>query len=388
MNFTVKEYKNRLKKVQSEMQKKGIELLISQDTANINYLTGYDAWSFYYSQCVIVHINSDEPLCFVRAQDAGGAFITTYLKKENIIIYDEKYIHTWPTHPYDALVDLIKKKKWDKINIGVEMDAHYFTAYCYEKLKKGLPNAKILDSERLVNWVRVEKSIAEIEYMKKAATISEMAMKTAMETISPDVRQCDAVADIQRTLFRGTPEYGGEYASIATLLPTGKGTSASHLTASDKKFVNGESTIIELSGTYKRYHAPMARTINLGKPDQKKLDAMKATNEALEEGIHASKPGNTANDVAEKFWGVLDKYGIKKESRTGYSIGIGYPPDWGEHTLNIYKGDMTELKPNICYHMIAVMQFGDWGVESSESIRITESGNELLCNFSRDLHIK
>ena len=388
MNSTDKEYKNRLKKVQSEMQKKGIELLISQDTANINYLTGYDAWSFYYSQCVIVHVNSDEPLCFVRAQDAGGAFITTYLKKENIIIYDEKYIHTWPTHPYDALVDLIKKKKWDKINIGVEMDAHYFTAYCYEKLKKGLPNAKILDSERLVNWVRVEKSIAEIEYMKKAATISEMAMKTAMETISPDVRQCDAVAEIQRTLFRGTPEYGGEYASIATLLPTGKGTSASHLTASDKKFVNGEATIIELSGTYKRYHAPMARTINLGKPDQKKLDAMKATNEALEEGINASKPGNTANDVAEKFWGVLDKYGIKKESRTGYSIGIGYPPDWGEHTLNIYKGDMTELKPNICYHMIAVMQFGDWGVESSESIRITESGNELLCNFSRDLHVK
>ena len=388
MNFTVKEYKNRLKKVQSEMQKKGIELLISQDTANINYLTGYDAWSFYYSQCVIVHVNSDEPICFVRAQDAGGAFITTYLKKENIIIYDEKYIHTWPTHPYDALVDLIKKKKWDKINIGVEMDAHYFTAYCYEKLKKGLPNARILDSERLVNWVRVEKSIAEIEYMKKAATISEMAMKTAMETISPDVRQCDAVAEIQRTLFRGTPEYGGEYASIATLLPTGKGTSASHLTASDKKFVNGEATIIELSGTYKRYHAPMARTINLGKPDQKKLDAMKATNEALEEGINASKPGNTANDVAKKFWGVLDKYGIKKESRTGYSIGIGYPPDWGEHTLNIYKGDMTELKPNICYHMIAVMQFGDWGVESSESIRITESGNELLCNFSRDLHVK
>ena len=388
MNFTAKEYKNRLKKVQSEMQKKGIELLISQDTANMNYLTGYDAWSFYYSQCVIVHVNSDEPLCFVRAQDAGGAFITTYLKKENIIIYDEKYIHTWPTHPYDALVDLIKKKKWDKINIGVEMDAHYFTAYCYEKLKKGLPNAKILDSERLVNWVRVEKSIAEIEYMKKAATISEMAMKTAMETISPDVRQCDAVAEIQRTLFRGTPEYGGEYASIATLLPTGKGTSASHLTASDKKFVNGEATIIELSGTYKRYHAPMARTINLGKPEQQKLDAIKATNEALEEGINASKPGNTANDVAEKFWGVLDKYGIKKESRTGYSIGIGYPPDWGEHTLNIYKGDMTELKPNICYHMIAVMQFGDWGVESSESIRITESGNELLCNFSRDLHVK
>ena len=388
MSFSKKEYKERLKKVQSLMQKKGIELLISQDTANINYLTGYDAWSFYYAQCVIVHINSDEPICFIRAQDAGGAFIKTYLKKENIVIYDEKYIHTWPSHPYDALVDLLKKNKWDKLQIGVEMDAHYFTAYCYEKLKQGLPNATIKDSERLVNWVRVVKSNAEIDFMKKAAIISENAMKTAMDIINPGVRQCDAVAEIQKTLFRGTGDYGGEYASIATLLPTGKGTSASHLTASDEKFVTGEATVVELSGTYKRYHAPMARTVNLGKPEQKKIDAMNATNEALDAGINASRPGNTANDVAEKFWEVLDKYKIKKESRTGYSIGIGYPPDWGEHTLNISKGDMTILKPNICYHMIAVMQFGNWGVEASESIRITEDGNELLCNFSRDLHVK
>ena len=388
MIFSKNEYKDRLKKVQSSMQKKGIELLISQDTANINYLTGYDAWSFYYAQCVIVHINSDEPICFIRAQDAGGAFIKTYLKKENIVIYDEKYIHTWPSHPYDALVDLLKKNKWDKLQIGVEMDAHYFTAYCYEKLKQGLPNASIKDSERLVNWVRVVKSEAEIGFMKKAAIISENAMKTAMDIINPGVRQCDAVAEIQKTLFKGTNDFGGEYASIATLLPTGKGTSASHLTASDEKFVTGEATVVELSGTYKRYHAPMARTVNLGKPEQKKIDAMSATNEALEAGIKASKPGNTANDVAEKFWAILDKYKIKKESRTGYSIGIGYPPDWGEHTLNISKGDMTILKPNVCYHMIAVMQFGDWGVEASESIRITEVGNELLCNFSRDLHIK
>ena len=388
MSFSKEEYKNRLKKVQLSMQKKGIELLISQDTSNINYLTGYDAWSFYYSQCVIVHINSEEPICFIRAQDAGGAYLKTYLKSENIIVYDEKYIHAWPSHPYDALVNLLKKNKWEKLNIGVEMDAHYFTAYCYEKLKQNLPNAKIKDSERLVNWVRIIKSDQEIDFMKKAAVISENAMRTAIDIINPGVRQCDAVAEIQKTLFKGTKDYGGEYASIATLLPTGKGTSASHLTASDENFVNGEATVVELSGTYKRYHAPMARTVNLGKPEQKKIDAMNATNEALEAGISVSKPGNTANDVAEKFWEILDKYKIKKESRTGYSIGIGYPPDWGEHTLNISKGDMTILKPNICYHMIAVMQFGDWGVEASESIRITEQGNELLCNFPRDLYIK
>ena len=49
---------------------------------------------------------------------------------------------------------------------------------------------------------------------------------------------------------------------------------------------------------------------------------------------------------------------------------------------------MTELKPNICYHMIAVMQFGDWGVEASHSIRVTESGLEKFSDFSSDLFIK
>lgn len=388
MSFTKDEYKERLKKTKQSMQQKGIELLISQDTNNMNYLTGYDAWSFYYSQCVLVHVDLEEPICFVRAQDAGGAYIKTYLKRENIIVYKEKYIHTWPTHPYDALIDFIKERKWEKTNIGVEMDSHYFTAFCYEKLKQGLPNANIKDSKRLVNWVRLIKSDAEINLMKVAAKISENAMKVAMDCINPGVRQCDAVAEIQRALFRGTPEIGGEYSSIAVLLPTGKGTSASHLTATDEKFVKGEATVVELSGVTKRYHCPMARTVHLGKPEQKKIDAMKATNEALNEGISAAKPGNTADDVAQKFWGVLDKYNIKKESRTGYSIGIGYPPDWGEHTLNIYKGDKTILKPNVCFHMIAVMQFGDWGVEASESVRITDKGSELFCNFPKDLHIK
>ena len=388
MLFTKEEYKSRLLKVQKMMQKKGIEVLISHDTNNINYLTGYDAWSFYYAQCAIVHVNAEEPICFIRQQDAGGAYIKSYVKKQNIIVYDEHYIHTWPKHPYDYLVEIFKEKKWDQLSIGLEMDAHYFTAFCYEKIKQGLPNAKIKDSDRLVNWVRLVKSNAEISFMKSAAKISEIGMKTAYKVINPGVRQCDAVGEIQKALFYGTPEFGGEYASIATLLPTGKGTSASHLTANQEKFVSGEATIIELSGVFKRYHAPMARTVLLGQPDQIKIDTMKKTIEALQAGIDITKSGNTVDDVAKAFWKVLDKYKIEKNSRTGYSIGIGYPPDWGEHTLNIYKGDMTLLKPNICFHMIAVMQFEDWGVEVSEAVRVTDKGAELFCNFPKELHVK
>ena len=74
MLFSKEEYQQRLFKVKKMMKEKGIELLISHDTNNMNYLTGYDAWSFYYAQCVIVHANADEPICFVREQDAAVSY--------------------------------------------------------------------------------------------------------------------------------------------------------------------------------------------------------------------------------------------------------------------------------------------------------------------------
>jgi len=83
MLFEKKEYKERLAKVKITMQSKGIDLLVSHDPANMNYLTGYDAWSFYYAQCVLVHVNEDEPICFLRAQDVRGAYIKTYLGDGN-----------------------------------------------------------------------------------------------------------------------------------------------------------------------------------------------------------------------------------------------------------------------------------------------------------------
>ena len=155
--FELKEFNERVKKVKISMQKKGIDILVSQDPANMNYLTGYDACSFYMPQCVLISLDEEMPICFLRAQDANGAFITTYLNEKNIIPYAEKYIHMWPMHPYDYLVEIFKQKKWNNLKIGLEMDTHYFTAYSYEKIRKGLPNAKLIDSNRLVNWVRLIK---------------------------------------------------------------------------------------------------------------------------------------------------------------------------------------------------------------------------------------
>ena len=387
-NFSREEYSLRVKKTLDSMASKNIDTLLVADPANIYYLCGFDAWSFYMPQTMIISSKLDEPICFVRQMDVGGAYIQTYLKDENIIAYPEKLVHMPPRHPYEYLVEVIKDKKLDTGVIAVEMDAHYFTATCYSKLVDGLSNCKLIDSGFLVNWVRFIKSDKEIEYMHQAARNVEVGMQAAIDHINVGTRQCDAAAAIYGGLIKGMEGFGGDYPSIAPMLPTGQGTSAAHLTWSNELFKENEATVIEISGAYKRYHCPMARTVFLGNEDQEKLDVMNKTIEALEEGKAAIKAGVTADSVAQRFWKVLDKYNIKKDSRTGYSIGAGFPPDWGERTLNISKDDPTILETNCTFHMIAVMQMGDWGVEASDAIRVTDKGFEVLSNFSKELVFK
>ena len=387
-NFSHEEYSLRVKKTLDSMASKNIDTLLVADPANIYYLCGFDAWSFYMPQTMIISSKLDEPICFVRQMDVGGAYIQTYLKDENIIAYPEKLVHMPPRHPYEYLVEVIKDKKLDTGVIAVEMDAHYFTATCYSKLVDGLSNCKLIDSGFLVNWVRFIKSDKEIEYMHQAARNVEVGMQAAIDHINVGTRQCDAAAAIYGGLIKGMEGFGGDYPSIAPMLPTGQGTSAAHLTWSNELFKENEATVIEISGAYKRYHCPMARTVFLGKEDQEKLDVMNKTIEALEEGKVAIKAGVTADSVAQRFWKVLDKYNIKKDSRTGYSIGAGFPPDWGERTLNISKDDPTILETNCTFHMIAVMQMGDWGVEASDAIRVTDEGFEVLSDFSKELVFK
>ena len=301
--------------------------------------------------------------------------------------YPENLIQDPPKHPYDYLTSFLKTKKWDNKNIGVEMDSYYYTAECHSRLVNQCPNAIFYDANLLVNWVRLIKSKDEIKYMKDASVLVQLGMQKAYDTIKPGVRQNEVAGKIQNSLLSGNDEIGGEYSGLTIILASGISASASHLTPTDKKFVNNEGTIIELGGVKNRYHCPMSRTVYIGNPDKKTDETMKITNEAFENALSFVKPGNTANDVAIGFWNILSKYGLEKESRLGYSIGIGYPPDWGEHTMSIRKNDMTVLQPNITFHMIAGMWMDTWGLEISESIQVTESGYKLFCNFPRLLHM-
>nr|WP_254900642.1 Xaa-Pro peptidase family protein [Rhodococcus sp. 1168] len=391
ITFTEDEYSHRLATVRERMARQHLTALIVTDPSNLYYLLGYNALSFYTPQVLYVPLEGNLYF-FAREMDANGAFRTSWLPREQTFGYPETFVQRKETHPFvwvaQKLRELGMVNNFSHGLVGLEMDSYYFSPKAFEALVKSLPEYQFTDSFELINWVRVVKSSAEIELMRGAAQVCESAMGAAFESIGVGLRQCDAAAAIMNAQIKGTVDFGGDHPAIVPMLPTGAGADTPHLTWSDQVFVEGETTVVELAGVFRRYHIPMARTIVLGKPS-KQLDYLAhATGEALNEVLDTVRAGASTTELAQ-VWNVsLAKHGLHKPSRIGYSIGIAYAPDWGERTVSIRTDDDTVLTENMTFHIIGGMWMDDYGYEVSEAVRVTERGVETFTDYPRQLLTK
>jgi Xaa-Pro dipeptidase len=288
----------------------------------------------------------------------------------------------------DFVCNILKEIGQESKAVGVELDNYYLTGKCFLQLQAGLPQASIKDATNIVNFVRIIKSEQEITYMKRAARIVENAMQKGIDSIQEGIRECDVVANIYHAQISGTDQFGGDYPSIVPLLPSGEKTSTPHLTWTDEPYKAGDPVILELAGCYRRYHAPLARTVFIGEPDPKVKYLAEVVIEGLNATLDAIKPGITCEDVENVWRKTIEKSGFTKDSRIGYSMGLNYPPDWGEHTASLRQGDKTILQPNMTFHLIPGIWLEQYGVELSEPFRVTENGCETFANFPRKLFIK
>ncbi|UVK49006.1 M24 family metallopeptidase (plasmid) [Mesorhizobium sp. AR07] len=384
LRFDLSEYQARLSSTRVAMQKAGIDLLIVSDPANMGWLTGYDGWSFYVHQCVIIHL-SEDPIWFGREMDGNGARRTIYMDESRIKTYADHFVQSDQYHPMSVLGSIISDLGCGNMSIGVEKDNFYFTHAAFEVLSAALPNAKLQDATRLVKWQRIVKSPRELEYMRGAGRIATAMHARVAEVLRPGIRQSDVVAEIYQTAIRGVEGVWGDYPAAVPMIGAGVDASAPHLTWSDRELRSGESIFFELAGVHKHYHSPLSRTFYLGKPDSKFIDAEKAVLEGMAAGLDKIKPGNVCEEVAQAYYDVIERYGLNKPSRCGYSIGMAYPPDWGEHSASFRKGDRTELAAGMTFHFMSGLWFGDWGIEITESVLIGENRHECLASSPREL---
>ncbi|HEV8012639.1 MAG TPA: Xaa-Pro peptidase family protein, partial [Pontimonas sp.] len=355
--------------------------------ANIFYLSGYNAWSFYTPQVLFVPA-SGEPLLAMREMDALGAHRTAYRFASPALGYPETLVHKPDVHPMEWVAQQLRDRGFAEggtKTVGFEGDAHFFAVRSYLAVKNILPEWDLQDSKELVNRVRLVKSDFEIGQMRKAGRVASAAMAAAIEALEPGRPVNEVAAEVMAAQARGADGIDGDYPAIVPMFLQGEGADTPHLTWTDAVVGESEAISIELAGAYQRYHAPLARTVSLGRTgaDLERLAAI--TVEGLEAALAHMKVGNRPSDVTAAWDAVLRRNDLEKKSRLGYSIGIGFPPDWGERTVSIRADDTTVLEENMTFHVIAGMWMTGYGFEASESVRVTPTGAELFTSAPREL---
>ena len=385
--FPLAEYDARIARTRRAMAERGLDLVIISDASNMAWLTGYDGWSFYVHQAVLLGLEG-EPVWWGRRMDGFGARRTAFMAEENISGYPDDFVQSTIRHPMEHMARLIAERRLDRAHIGVEMDNYWFTAKAFEVLKRELPNARFSDATGLVNWQRLVKSENEIEFMRRAGRIVERVYERVFEMVEPGLPKNQLVAEISRIATEGADGHWGDYPAFVPMMGSGLDATAPHLTWDDQPFKSDEITFFELSGCYRRYHCPLSRTVYLGRMPDKFRAAEEAVLAASDRALEKARPGNTCEAVAIAFFDTLKSHGFEKDSRTGYSIGLSYPPDWGERTISLRRGDLTVLQPNMTLHFMPALWLDDGGIELSETILIGAQGPEMLAKVPRRVLVK
>jgi Xaa-Pro dipeptidase len=380
MTFPFEEYERRLSELRVRIAERLLDAVVITDPENIMYLTDYQTTGYSFFQALVVPLEQ-EPFMITRAMEESNIIARTWVER---------------TRPYpdtgDAiqmLVDALREFGLADKRIGYERNSYFFPAYQQDFIHTTLTEGKLLDCFGIVEQGRVCKSPVEIEIMHRAARATEAGMKAGIEAVQAGVSENDIAAEISAGMFRA----GGEPPAVMPYVTSGPRTMIGHATWEGRTVQPGEHVFLEVGGCYRRYHTAMMRTIVLGDLTDSMYKAQERMKMALNEVHRVVQPGMTVSDVDNMIRNIItnNDVGARLVTRSGYSIGIAFPPSWDEgYICSLKQGESAILQEGMTFHIIPWM----WGVDGdktcgiSDTIYITADGCKSFFNMDRDFTVK
>lgn len=373
--FTEEEYGARVARVRATMAKQDLDCLLVHTPENICYLSGYQTPGYYYVQMLILPLRT-EPMLIVRRLEQGNVDAFSWLGRERSI----GYLDT--DSPVSIIVGTLGELGLDRKRLGIDLAGFFLPIDKYQELKSRLPNAKLVNGSGIVERERAVKSPAEIAYIRQACRISEKGMQAVVDHCRAGMTENELAGHVHKALV----ENGGEYPGLPVFLSSGHRTLIPHATWTEKRIDLGDHVFVELTGVVKRYAGPLFRTFSLGHPSQELARHAGITEDILAAVIEAIRPGVTSHDVNSVVGEVTARAGLPGSvtKRAGYSVGLNFPPDWGEGVfLDLKTNDPTVLQPGMVFHVPQSLRLpGEAPVAISETVLVTDAGHEVLTNFS------
>lgn len=375
--FDKAEYKFRLDCVREEMSKSQIDTLVLHSAPNILYLSGHHTLNLWDYQCLVVPI-SQSPF-MVLWQFERGRFEATAVATD-VVLYETG------ANPVDETVQAIKSKGLSRVSIGLETQTRYLVPKVRESLSNALGKSKIVDGSGIVDKVRNIKSEAELEVMRKAGKITDLAVRAGFEAVREGATDSDVAAAVATELIRSN-SLGF---SVYPIVSAGYRSGIPHNSNCGYKISNGDPVFIECSPSLHWYHAPLMRTAAVGEMPSQVEEFASLEKEMMTAMLEIVKPGILASEIAEVGKSFVDpiRDQILFHEVYGYPVGIGFPPTWAEESgFALVTSNHRPLQAGMVFHIPMTLRVnGQYGVGLSHTFVVTEDGNEVLSRLPLELH--
>jgi Xaa-Pro dipeptidase len=352
--FSTEEFQARLRKVQERMQHQDIDMLLIHAPENIYYLSGYQTSGYFAYQTLIV-TEAAQPTILVR-----------YLERGNI----DEYSWLEGGETWREGDDVVRRTAEVITKLGgAEKQSWFLTVNVAERLCVQLPGARFIDASMLVDRVRLIKSPAELDYIRRAGRIAEAEVRAAIDVM----RHGGTEAEVAAAALNTGVLAGCEYTGLPHHIMSGHRYNVCHANWTPKPIVRGELVLIELYGCVERYHGTQMRTIAIGRPDAEVQEAADLVVAAQDRALAALKPGASARAVDALVREPIRAIRPDYYNRSGYSTGIGFPPRTGEwEALDFNETHDWLVEEGMAFHMLALAK----GFGISETVIVTKDGAE------------
>jgi Xaa-Pro dipeptidase len=222
--------------------------------------------------------------------------------------------------------------------------------------------------------------------VRKAGELADAAVLAAVEATAPGATESDLSAAALTAMLEG----GGEVPSGGPLVNTGPRALFGRGIGGPRRIEKNDQVLIELAGSYCRYHVCIESTVAVGKPDPRQSDMMAVAADALDQIRDAARPGTELGALDDIHRGVLDAAGYATErfAACGYALGCTFKPTWMDVPPMIYTGNPQVLEPGMVFFVHIMIPDTRTGVMAGigQTFAIRESGPvELFSNLPTDL---
>jgi len=359
MTFPFAEYKRRIDALRQRMAERLIDAVIITDPENLMYLTDYQTTGYSFFQALVVPLD-DEPFMITRMMEESNVVARTWLEL---------------TRPYsdtgDAvqmLVESLREFGLSKKVLGYERNSYFLPAYHQDQIHTTFTDGRLMDCFGIVEQGRATKSEFEIDVMRKSAIAAKAGMLAGLDAVQPGITENEIGAAISQAMFKA----GGEAPAVMPYVTSGPRSMIGHATWEGRTVQPGEHVFLEVGGCYRRYHTALMRTAICGDMNKAMLEAQEIMKHALRRVREELRPGLTVSDVDNLVRTIIteNEVGAKLITRSGYSIGIAFPPSWDEgYIISLKQGDSRVLQPGMTFHIIPWM----WGVEGTKTCGISDT---------------